>query len=343
MLRYKMEYFPLVTVGLVTYNRPNYLKEAILSVLSQSYKNIELIVSNDYVSDQVSMQKLGIINDSRVRIINQSRNLGEIDNLNYVLNNAKGELFVWLADDDLMRADFILNCVEVFKYNPGLAAVFTNYHAGDVLPNVASSKESHSLKAIIFDCPLFILNYCSRNINLVGVYGLFKTDVLKKKSGIVRLGESFGPYSDNLIPLKIVSYGNVAWIDEELIFLRTHKDSQSASSGDLSAYISAEDDFLIEFSTISCLNDNEHYKGKVSLMRWFSENEVTVILRNELLRIPFLFMIFLKRQCIFFLPQLKVKDAILHALHIFCFLLKKILSRSFLVTKIIFVRLRGFK
>ena len=66
-----------ITVGVTTYNRTGFLKETIHSLLQQSFRNFELIISNDYPAVAVTFDSLGIQNDSRIKIINQATNLGE--------------------------------------------------------------------------------------------------------------------------------------------------------------------------------------------------------------------------------------------------------------------------
>ena len=61
-----------ITIGMTTYNRPEFLRQAVQSVLQQSYKNFELIISNDFIERAVILEDLGIEDDSRIKIINQA-------------------------------------------------------------------------------------------------------------------------------------------------------------------------------------------------------------------------------------------------------------------------------
>ena len=72
---------PLITICLPTYNRPGLLKQSVQSVLNQTFNNFELIIANDYVEKPLSFEALDIKYDSRIRIINNKTNLGEIKNL----------------------------------------------------------------------------------------------------------------------------------------------------------------------------------------------------------------------------------------------------------------------
>ena len=106
---------PLISIGLSTFDRTRFLKEAVSSVLKQSFQNFELIISNDYIKAPVNFKSLGIKKDVRIKILNQTKNLGELKNLNFMLSMAKGDWFLWLADDDLLHPDFLLTFYNTSK------------------------------------------------------------------------------------------------------------------------------------------------------------------------------------------------------------------------------------
>lgn len=92
---------PKVTVGIPTRNRRAYLTESISSALMQTYKNIEIVVSDNHSSDD-TWEYLSSIGDPRVRAIRQTSDIGMVENFNAVLNAATGHLFLLLSDDDLL-------------------------------------------------------------------------------------------------------------------------------------------------------------------------------------------------------------------------------------------------
>ena len=76
-----------ITICLTTYNRLNLLRESVKSVLNQTFKDFQLVIANDYVEKEISMKNLNLSNDPRVKIINNKKNLGEIDNSNNILTS----------------------------------------------------------------------------------------------------------------------------------------------------------------------------------------------------------------------------------------------------------------
>lgn len=94
---------PLVSVGITTYNRPDYLRRALDCVLSQTYKNLEIIVSEDCTPCEKTKVLLREYaqKDGRIRYISQPVNLGPPTNIQFVLKQASGDFFFWADDDDL--------------------------------------------------------------------------------------------------------------------------------------------------------------------------------------------------------------------------------------------------
>jgi len=104
---------PLVSIGIPTRNRRQYLSMAIESVLNQTYQNVEVIVSDNCSTDD-TWEHLSSLSDSRVKILRQERNLGMVGNCNAVLSAASGDYFLLLSDDDILSANCIGKLVHPF-------------------------------------------------------------------------------------------------------------------------------------------------------------------------------------------------------------------------------------
>ena len=88
-----------------TYNKLEYLKYTIESVLTSNYQNFELIISNDFSTDGTE-EYLSTINDNRVKIIKPPIKLTVTENYEFMLNFAKGEWVTILGDDDGLLPSF---------------------------------------------------------------------------------------------------------------------------------------------------------------------------------------------------------------------------------------------
>lgn len=96
-----LETTALVTIAIPTYNRANYLSDTIISALNQTYRNLEIIVS-DNCSDDNTSEVVKSFSDSRIKYFRQQKNLGMVGNWNFCVNNASGEYLLLLSDDDLI-------------------------------------------------------------------------------------------------------------------------------------------------------------------------------------------------------------------------------------------------
>jgi len=105
---------PKVTVSIPTFNRSKFLCRAVQSALHQSYLNIEVVVSDNASTDDTLMH-LQEINDTRLLILRQSRNLGMMENWNACLKASHGKYFMLLSDDDFLEEDAIEKMLSVFE------------------------------------------------------------------------------------------------------------------------------------------------------------------------------------------------------------------------------------
>ena len=113
---------PLVTIAIPTFNRASWLGDCVRSALSQSYRNIEVLVSDNASTDD-TQRVLSEFRDPRLRIVTQTRNIGLMPNWNACLTAAKGEHIVFLPDDDRMAPWMIESCVALVRREPRLATV----------------------------------------------------------------------------------------------------------------------------------------------------------------------------------------------------------------------------
>jgi glycosyltransferase involved in cell wall biosynthesis len=110
---------PRLTIGLPTYNGEQYLAESIDALLGQTYEDFELIISDNTSTDSTpDICRRYAKQDSRVRYVRQPQNLGLAPNHNFLVHEARGELFKWASDDDLYARDLLKRCVDAIDEHP---------------------------------------------------------------------------------------------------------------------------------------------------------------------------------------------------------------------------------
>ncbi len=115
----RMNCEPLITVGLPTFNRANYIPIAVESVLSQSYKNIELIICDNASTDSTSDIVEGYASqDHRIRYYKNKTNIGACQNINKIISLANGEYFIGIGDDDIFSKNIVSRLYRLLVSNP---------------------------------------------------------------------------------------------------------------------------------------------------------------------------------------------------------------------------------
>lgn len=291
---------PFFSIGITTYDRLKMLKETVVSILKQTYFNFEVIISNDNPQRIISAQTLGI-KDKRLRFINKKKNLGEVKNMNFLLDASKGKYFTWLADDDLYNPDFLkIIYATITRFNNS-KCIYTAYSAGNIY--TTKRYKDFSDKIICIPGRIFLNKYLNQTYKTIGCYGLFDRQYLKSLDGIKKMGRGFGPYSDNVLALKTGLLDKVIFINLPLIFLRTHNKALSVISTDIEAYFSAQQEAMqIALQVFKTKKLSMDFNVNLyCLLRWFIRDFSRVAIRANGIKIQKL-----KQYSIFLLNHIKL-------------------------------------
>lgn len=107
-----------VSIGVPLYNAEKFIHKKLNSLLSQTHKNFELIISDNGSTDLTSKicQEYSK-KDPRIIYFKQEKNIGAWNNFNFVLKKAKNEFFLWSAADDVILPEFIEENIKILKSN----------------------------------------------------------------------------------------------------------------------------------------------------------------------------------------------------------------------------------
>lgn len=117
----------MVSVIMPAYNSEQYIKEAITSVLNQTYKNLELLITDDHSSDSTrsivsEYEKI----DGRVKLFTFDKNKGAAEARNNSIRNSKGRYLAFLDSDDIWINDKLKNQL-LFMHENKIVFSFTGY------------------------------------------------------------------------------------------------------------------------------------------------------------------------------------------------------------------------
>jgi glycosyltransferase involved in cell wall biosynthesis len=122
----KGEIMPTVTIGLPVFNGETFLRQAVDSILAQTYADFELLISDNCSTDGTAgICRSYLMADQRIRYVRQPENIGAAKNYNELVALSGGKYFKWAAHDDVLAPCFLEECVRALEQDPGVVLAFT--------------------------------------------------------------------------------------------------------------------------------------------------------------------------------------------------------------------------
>lgn len=137
---------PIISFCIPTYNRASCVEQCVKWILEYPGNNIEIIVSDNFSSDNTKERLLEIA-DTRMKYFRNDRNEGFAYNLDKVLQEASGEFCFLLSDEDEVNIEKISTLIEIIKSNSNLAIIFGLIQSADSSGNTWSGYGSTRLQA----------------------------------------------------------------------------------------------------------------------------------------------------------------------------------------------------
>lgn len=172
---------PFVTIGIPTFNRPAGLARTLASVCSQTYWNVEIIISDNASTDPAVRATADefTAKDRRVSYHRHPENLGAMANFSSLPPKARGEFFMWAADDDRWEPFFVERCVAGLQADPSLAVcqMEAQYEEGGeaLFPFFFEGFPFHDFSSA---SPVQRVKHLLRHVYGNLVYGVFRREAL---------------------------------------------------------------------------------------------------------------------------------------------------------------------
>ena len=229
---------PFFSIGLTAYDRVDLLRQSVSSILDQTLADFELIIGNDNPARTLTWDDIGI-QDSRVRIINQPRNLGQVGNWRSLLEYATGRYFTWIADDDLYAPDFLAACHATLAAHGFPACVYSSFDifSGQDTVVLAPAFSGRSSLGSGLD---LLWGYLLDEVRLLGNMGVFARDFLVNHTPWEEMEcPGVALFREYLFVLLASKLEKVAYIPDSLILYRDHAGSWGSSNAEIKDYHSA--------------------------------------------------------------------------------------------------------
>lgn len=214
---------PRVSIGVPVYNGENYLAQSLDALLAQSFRDFELIISDNCSTDATSeICRRYVARDSRIRYHRADKNRGAAWNFNRLVELANGEFFMWAAHDDLWAPEFLEKCVTALDAQPDAVLCYTSTKViGENRNKVAKQFGIEPQLASLQAHHRFSTGW--RYPPQIPVFGLIRRNILKQTRMI-------GNYSasDQVLVSDLAMFGPFYGIPEYLFFYRRHAQQSTA-------------------------------------------------------------------------------------------------------------------
>lgn len=146
-----------VTVLMPTYNVAPFVREAIESVLRQSYRDFELLVIDDCSSDE-TIEVVRTIDDARIRIVQNEKNLGLAENLNRGLSHINTEYVARMDGDDIAEPFWLEREIAILDSHPEIGICSGGFERFGTVKSLVRFPERHEdcMANMLFECSVIV-------------------------------------------------------------------------------------------------------------------------------------------------------------------------------------------
>lgn len=217
---------PKVAIAIPSYNRREYLRQSISSVLRQTFQDLEILVFDNH-SDQDIAGLVAEFNDRRVRLVPSEVQLGSFGNFSRIYNYAfASEWLVIFHDDDVMHPRFLERCMRALATEPNaVLCAASNVFVKDARKlNSFESFDQKPLKPEVYKTAADLTRLILSGFNLCFDSVVYKTVILEDNGPFKR----FGKWGDRPIVINLAGKGKTLVLKEKLVNYRVHpgQDSQ---------------------------------------------------------------------------------------------------------------------
>lgn len=215
---YSGERMPL-TIYILCYNRPDFARESIQSVLAQTNQKFKLIISDHSSNDEVMEMVRNNFPD--ICYIRRSKKLKHLEHFNTCIDEVETEYYCLFHDDDIMDPHFVHSMIECIQWHPNAAAYACNSYietSGKVEPRLSFLS---TRRCEVIDSPRNLAErYFSRNQSGIAPNPSYVYS--RRLAGDQRFIVDGGKYADVSLLLDILLQGPIIWLNVPLMTYRMH-------------------------------------------------------------------------------------------------------------------------
>lgn len=208
---------PRISICIPAYKKPEYVVRAIQSILKQSYKEVEIVISDDSPNEDIKIAIQPYISELDIKYYHNQPALKSPMNWNNALDKATGDFVMLLHQDDWLHDSKALEIyIEAFKSHPEAGFVFCK--------NTAIQPDGVELNLQAIKSLLSNMNQKPHHILRANVIGP-PSNVMLKRSIPIRYDENYIWLVDVDYYVQLLEAGNAyIYLDQHLVSIGLHED-----------------------------------------------------------------------------------------------------------------------
>ena len=217
-----LKFTPFVSIGMPVYNGEKYIAAAIESLLTQTFTDFELVISDNASTDNTKhICQEYALKDSRIRYYRNPLNLGAPPNYNRTVKLSKGKYFKWAAADDEHKRDYLQKCVAILEKDQSIVLCHSKTASRIDETGVITGTYDHSMR-------IGSQNRYQRFADLISimsnpcwtVFGVIRKEILERTP---LHGDYRGADANLLAELSL--YGRLYELPDYLFLRRDHEET----------------------------------------------------------------------------------------------------------------------
>jgi len=220
-----------VTIAMPVYNGERFIREALDSLLAQTFTDFEIVISDNASTDSTpAICREYEQRDPRVRTIRQPENRGAFVNAEMAIRAGTGEYTMMVGDDDVYDPRYIEVLLPLLERDPEVGLAYSNYGFIDERGVKTPSTLRRFFHRDRTPASVFAA-YDRHRICLPMIFGLMRSEIFKNALPFQKLEKMTGDL-DNLLMLRILSFGIRVEISPEVLFHYRVKDRSGTNPPD---------------------------------------------------------------------------------------------------------------
>jgi GT2 family glycosyltransferase len=268
----------IVQIVILSRDRPEYLKEAIDSVLSQNLSTavVKIVVSDNSEKNEVEVMISRNYSDNNIKYIRRFPSVSIVKHCQLVVSECKEKYVVLFHDDDIMHPDYVETMLP-FMQQEDVSAVGCNefIFSNDFTKSTLGKPHKFNSPKIFNNEKDFLEQYIPGVFGIAAFPGhMYNTECLKKieLNNVRRKGED--GYSDTLLLNSLLEYGRIIWIPNFLIYYRVGNSKESDN-----LYMAEHISVLNRMSHVGLDKDGIAVSMRFAyLLRWFLLQDIKKVL-----------------------------------------------------------------